>query len=172
MSHRVVKGLKWVQTAEGPFGRARARGAKAKGLQYERALARALPWAQHGPWFEYEDSKGLGLCQPDFVIEEEERVIVLEAKYTWTLQGHLQIEQLYRPVLEMLLGKPVVGIEVCKVLLPEAREQGAVVFSSLADALASSPRPWRVWHWIPVTVGTRLRGESPIPVVSPEAIGL
>ena len=152
MSHRKILGLLWAKeaVAKPSFARkSRARGAKALGLRYEAALARRLPGAQHGKWFEFQDANGLGWCQPDlFVqIESENCVLVLECKHTWTAEGHSQLEQLYFPVLEKVFGQKVVGVQVCKYLAPGVRDVNVVSSLETAFELAIAGR--RVaWHWI------------------------
>jgi hypothetical protein len=101
-----------------------------------------MPYAQHGQWFEFRDRAGLGHCQPDLLIDRAKYVIVLEVKYTWTAEGHTQIDQLYRPVVERALGKPVIGIVVCKMLTPTV---AFPVVSLLEDALVLGGNV--VLHW-------------------------
>lgn len=146
MGHRVIKGLQWARPREsGPFGRSRARGAKAQGLRYERALAKALPSAKHGQWFEFCDLFGSGWCQPDLIYDLGHALLVLEAKYTWVPEGQTQIDHLYRPVVEKALGKPVHGVVVCKTLIPG---MSCRVFASLREAaLAAMSGDSVVLHW-------------------------
>lgn len=148
--HRVIDGLKWAQRDdEGPrFGRSRARGRKAAGIKYEKSLASALPVALHGQWIRFGDRNGLGFAQPDFLLELGDRMVVLETKYTWVAEGHSQIELLYRPLVEEIWGKPVLGIVVAKVLTPDCRQ--LPVFGSLDKALEAGLQGARsvVWHWI------------------------
>ena len=150
MSHRVVEGLWLARPCDRPksIPHGRARGAKAQGLRYERGLAKALSSWQHGQWFEFRDRNGPGWCQPDFIRLDLANVAVLECKYTWTTEGHSQIEQLYRPVLERALALPVIGVVVCKVLRPGMPKDIAVA-PSLASALELAVGGRRVvWHWI------------------------
>lgn len=119
--HRRVKGLLHAQACLRPdcIPHGRPRGAKAMGLRYEAAVAAAFPEAQHGLWFRYRDSNGPGYCNPDLVIEYPDRLLVLEIKLTWTPVAEPQIRELYRPVLEMALGKPVFGAVICRNLTPD-----------------------------------------------------
>ena len=150
MAHRKVKGLQWACQLAGrpkiiPLGR--PRGVKALGLRYERALARAVPMAKHGLWFEFLDANGPGFCQPDLVIEGQEAVLVLEVKLSWVPDGHTQIEELYRPVLAACCKKPVYGVQVTRNLRPG---MGAVtVVGSLQEAVAEAKAGRLVcWHWL------------------------
>ena len=115
---RRIEGLLWARRAERPkaLPKARPRGAKAAGVRYERACARALPKALPGLWWEFEDRAGRGYCQTDLVLIGSEGALVLECKYTWTEAAWDQLEGLYIPVLERALGRPCWGAQMCKVL--------------------------------------------------------
>lgn len=164
MAHRVVRGLQWARFAEkAPFGTPRGKGAKALGLRYERLLAKALPSAVHGAWFEFQDSNGRGFCQPDLLTQLGETLVVLEAKYSWVPEGQTQIEYLYKPVLEKVYEKRVIGIVVCKTLRPGVI--GRIV-STLDDALSSALNgEVTVLHW--QAVGALMRTSHPpaLPLV-------
>ena len=85
------------------------------------------------------------------MLEWGETLAILEAKYTWTSLGHSQIELLYRPVVEMALGRRVIGVVVCKVLVPGLVQAGVAVCSDLPSALAAASQGIRtVLHWIGV----------------------
>lgn len=120
---RIIAGLLEAEACEWPPGipHSKPRGAKAKGVSYEKALGRALPMARRGQWWAFRDARGAGVCQTDILLERDAWALVLEAKYTWTIEGHEQLERLYLPVVEKALGKRVVGLVVCKKLIPEAR---------------------------------------------------
>jgi hypothetical protein len=118
---RVIEGLRWAKLLDerpGFIPNSRPRGAKAMGLRYERALAKAMPFAKRGLWFEFCDGNGLGVCQTDFIIELERGVLVLEVKYSWVSEAHLQLEGLYLPVVSMALARRARGLVVCKNLTP------------------------------------------------------
>lgn len=137
MTARRIRGLRWAAKATRPgHTPGRASGAKAAGLRYERALAKALPtgWS-HGEWFEFEDLNGWGMCQPDF-FKVGSAVVVLEAKYTWTSEASCQLMHLYRPVLEAVFGRPVYGVQVCKRLVPGATGLVRCLASAIEAALA------------------------------------
>lgn len=146
MGHRKISGLRWARaTDEGPnWGVKRARGAKAMGHRYERALAAALPSATHGQWWEFEDANGRGYCQTDLLIQKDDLAIILEAKYSWVLEGHTQLEELYFPVVRMALGRMPLGVVVCKNLRYGA--QG--VHSDLDSAIRDSRWGRSVLHWL------------------------
>lgn len=149
--HRQISGLISAKTLDirpKSIPLSRPRGIKAKGIGYERELEKAIPVAKRGQWFEFKDSRGWGYCQPDFLLEGKNSIVVLEAKYTWTLDGHLQIEELYQPVVEKASGKNVLGIVVCKRLVTEM-PRNLEIFQNLLSAVESAKRGKRaVLHWI------------------------
>ena len=150
--HRVVKGLLEAHPCLKPRGipQNRPRGAKAMGLRFERAVAKALPDAAHGQWFDFQDSNGPGYCQPDLFFVFPDCVVVLECKYTWVPAAQGQIFDLYAPVLGKVFGRPVGGIVVCK-NLTGATPLDLVVddyFQAIRDAHAFPSPPYPVLHWL------------------------
>lgn len=160
---RRIRGLKWARELTRrpnciPLGR--PRGLKALGVRYEKALAKALPEADHGRWFEYEDEGGHGYGQADFILgcavasSLTRQTILLEAKYTWTREGHDQMEWLYGPLVRAtrrLEARPGT-ILVCRALTAETRNLAFRVVDCLEEALALA-RPDRrvVLQWLPST---------------------
>lgn len=147
---RVVDGLVWACRAEAsPFGfrkkTGRGKGAKANGLRYESALAKELHFiAEHGIWWRFCDKNGPGVCQTDLVIVGKTMVVVLEAKYTYCDAAWVQLESLYKPVISAALALPVLGVQVCKNLLPGVRG----VKRELGEALEIARAGGRAtWHW-------------------------
>lgn len=156
--HRKVRGLKWARElgerpAYIPVGR--PRGVKALGTRYEKAFERELgPGWLRGRWFEYEDERGLGCCQVDF-LGTYGRLWLLETKFTWTLEGHSQLEDLYLPVVGLARGiRPeAIGLVlVCKNLTRGTRSQVGRIVGDLDNALASyTARSRMVLQWLPGT---------------------
>lgn len=159
--HRVIKDLRASCRYAGapPFAAKRktSKGAKGQGHRYEAALGKALgPEWQRGQWFTFVDAAGPGFCQPDFLRELSDCVVVLEAKLRWVPEAHTQLEQLYRPVVERCYRKPVVALAVCKVLVPECN--GAIA-QTLPSALAAAQRGASVvLHW---------SGKAPLALLPP-----
>lgn len=150
MVTRAIDGLKYAVTCgvPGHVGVSRPRGAKAHGVRYERQVAKAIPDARHGQWFQFIDQNGHGTCQTDLLIEFPELVVVLEAKYTWTPEGHFQVDRLYKPVVERAFGKPCHGLVICRALRDE-REMGSVlVVHRLMEAISWCQRKRTVLHWL------------------------
>lgn len=151
MTRRIVD-LKWARASQRPAGLpiGRPRGAKAAGLRYQSAVATSLgSGASEGNWFEYEDKNGRGVCQTDLLFQHPNCLVILEVKYTWTAEGHQQLEWLYGPVVSAALKQPVIGIQVCRRLTAEALAYGITVTSTLESAIANAAEGRRVvWHWL------------------------
>lgn len=148
MAIRRVEGLKWaLLRPQGPWPPSRPRGAKAQGMKYERELAKALPDATHGQWIEFGDRNGSGWAQPDLLLRGEKAILVLEAKLSWTFEGHQQIDQLYRPLCEEIWQKPVFGIVVTKHLRNLPRSF-AVVRDLRTGLEAARDGQSVVLHWL------------------------
>ena len=79
--------------------RSRPTGAKAAGLRFERALARALPRAVHSQWFHYLGQDGPAWCQTDLLLIGAKTVVVIEAKLGDYAGAQMQLGVLYLPVL-------------------------------------------------------------------------
>jgi hypothetical protein len=146
---RVVDGLQWVEQAESPWPKSRPRGAKGEGLRFEKALAKRLLGARHGLWFKFQDFNGIGYCSPDFIVNYEQFVLVIEAKLTDTDEGRAQIEQLYSPVLQMHYRRPIRGVLVCKNL----RQGSGNIVPDLVSAVRLSENCIPTLQW---------RGKGPI----------
>lgn len=163
--HRVTRNVIWARPCERPSGIprvSRARGSRAKGLAYERALARALrrtTWmtAQHGQWFVYGENDDTLMddtaltytrhyCQPDFVCVSPSTIHVLECKLTNVEEATEQLLDLYFPVLSRAYNRPVRGIIVVRSVhrVPIC----ATIVPSLHQALVECEKRVPVWHWI------------------------
>jgi len=146
VSRRIV-GLTFAAPASAPFGRPRGRGIRARGLAYQRALERQLPNALHGPWYEFRDANGRGLCQPDLVARHGEGLVVLEAKLTNVHEALEQLQELYIPVLQRCYRMPVRGVIVVR-HATHIREAGLKLCTSLAEALAYDDGGIPAVHWL------------------------
>lgn len=148
-SRKIIGLLSAAQLLERPksIPKSRPRGAKADGLRYERALAKALaPYGFiHGLWFEFVDANGHGYCSPDLVAVQSDRVLVVEAKLTDGEAARHQLQHLYRPVLEKVFRKPVHPV----VALRHATYETGKLHDSIETVLSRSvlwPPP--VLHWL------------------------
>lgn len=147
---RRIEGLRWARKAERPpgfaGGRVRLRGWKQQGVLYEKAVAGALPEAEKGTWWEFEDQNGLGWCQTDLILVGTRSVLVLECKLSATADAWVQLEGLYQPVVRVALGLEVVGMQVAKVIRP-GMVPGVVVGDLVSgmEVVRSGRRP--LVHW-------------------------
>src|SRR5215469_10687813 len=121
--HRKIDGLQWAKEKPGPspFGSPRGITPSQKaGLAYQRKVGKALgeifEYCHDGLWFEFQDKNGFGLCQPDFLIETEGTVWIVEVKLSWCREAATQLEDLYIPVVEKALKVPARGMIICKTL--------------------------------------------------------
>lgn len=152
-----------------PVTRAR-KGAKAYGLRYERAFAKAASWALHGQWFEFRDSAGPGHCQTDFLARFFDLAVILETKLSDVEQGRKQLRGLYEPVVQKALGLRPVGIVVVRHLTHLKETRGTYrVHETLASAITQAladPGRLPVLHWRergPLGLGS-LAPQPPIPL--------
>ena len=122
---RVISDLKWAHPLDSRppcIPTSRPRGAKAAGLRFERELAKHLPSALHGQWFEFEDQNGHGYCQTDLIYSLLPAYLaVLEVKYTLVPGAHSKLLNLYLPVVSAALSRPAVGVVCVKNLDPRYR---------------------------------------------------
>jgi hypothetical protein len=141
---------------------ARTRGVKRKGILYEVEIQKALPkgW-KRGQWLIFQDSAGPGYCQLDFYFECADGIVVLESKLSWVPEGHSQLELLYRPVVEKIWGKPMIGLVITKRVTPECK--GAIA-QNLPSAI-SAARSVRnvVLHWTGKSSLVPVPRSTPLP---------
>lgn len=123
--------------------RSRPRGVKALGSRYEKAVAHQLgPEAKRGVWWSFLDANGPGLCQTDFLILGDIWALILECKHTWTTEGMEQLQDLYMPVVQMALDKKVLGVQVCKHLVPH---HTGPVYDTLEGAVSAARTGEHTW---------------------------
>lgn len=97
------------------------------------------------PWFQFHDlGIGKGFANPDIVIEFPDRICLIETKLTGGPHGRLQMEWLYRPILEKVFGKPVVCLLVCKWITGDTP---GPTFHSIEEFLAAGV-PFGSYQWI------------------------
>jgi hypothetical protein len=147
---RQIIGLKWAKPcgrpAAIPIGR--PKGRKAAGLRFEKAIGQQLLGARRGQWFEFEDRNGHGWCQVDFLLPWAGRAVVIEAKYTWTEDGHRELEGLYLPVVEQAGFARPIGIVISRNLVPVRGR--LAVRSTLGEAVEAAEDGRVVLHWLGV----------------------
>lgn len=137
-SHRWVRGLRWAATCSRPahIPRSRPRGTKADGLRFEKNVAKALPDATYGLWFEFGDSEGHAFCAPDLVLRSSWGTFIIEIKRTEVPEARTQLSELYIPVVSLALGgPPAMGIIVAKNLAQDSLKRCDAVTDTLAHAM-------------------------------------
>lgn len=126
-----------------PKGR---KGAKARGLAYEkkviRALQRKFPTLKYHQWFHFSDVNGIGYCEPEAFVEFEDFIFLVECKLTGGPLGHLQMANLYEPVLRHHFKKPVRRLLIVKYLTPNTPRP---LFGS-PEAFLKSGQLMGTWH--------------------------
>lgn len=147
---RRVEGVLWAEQGGrpgvGPSGP--KKGLKAAGLRYEAEVAGALPPGLPGLWWHFQDANGLGWCQTDLLLRGAARDLIIEVKLTYTEEAWVQLEGLYLPVVATALGRPVLGIQICKRFLAKP-PAGVAVATEFAEAVKLAARePRVVLHWL------------------------
>lgn len=119
MTRRVHK-LKALRHAEfvpvGPFTtEPKLKGKALEGIKYQarvHALAHDLAGNIYKEqWIRFKDGSSIHHCRPDTIVDQWDRVVVVESKLSLRqLSKGLAQLRLYRPLLEYIFDKPVVGI--------------------------------------------------------------
>lgn len=132
------------------------RGAKGRGLGYEKAVGKALARKLNGrpgyrlvpgPWFSFVDQNGPGNCQMDFLLFTPEGIVVVEVKLTDTFRATEQLRWLYFPILEKISPKPISGLVVCKNLRGSSGEVEWELDKAL-ERVAGERRKIATLHWL------------------------
>jgi hypothetical protein len=97
-----------------------------------------------GQWIEFRDANGPGYAQPDFFLPGPHSTILFESKLTETEWGHMQIALLYRPLLNHIFRRPVVGVLVCKTL---TRRPTSLIHDP-AQLLDTTAEITHIWHYL------------------------
>lgn len=126
-----------------------------KGLLFEKRVGKSLASrfgkVESGPWFNFIDANGPGICQPDLVVwgklQGQEVRLVVECKLTVTEEAFLQINHLYVPVVGLADGIPTFGIVIAQNLTRWL--QPGLVVDSIPGALAlAQKKETPVLHWL------------------------
>jgi len=65
-------------------------------------------------WIEFRDANGRGYCEPELFLPLRDVVVLFEMKLSGGPMAKLQLEGLYKPLLEHIYQKPVRCLLVCK----------------------------------------------------------
>lgn len=127
----------------------RLRGAKRCGVVYEKALAKAIPAATHGQWFEYRTEDGPGWCQTDLLLESANRVVVVEVKLTDLVAARAQLKTLYLPVLHAAFPEKSIHAIIALRHVTNVPE-GVEIYDRFSEALwaARDGGPAPIFHWL------------------------
>ena len=121
----IIRGLRWAKALDerpGFISSPRIKGIQRAGLIYENRIANYMKALYgdkvlHGQWYHFEDRRGLGWCQPDIIILpnlSRKYILVIECKLKATRKAWVQLNYLYRPILERLY--PQVEIRLVQVV--------------------------------------------------------
>ena len=121
----IIRGLRWAKALDerpGFISSPRIKGIQRAGLIYEKRIANYMKALYgdkvlHGQWYHFEDRRGLGWCQPDIIIlpnRSRKFILVIECKLKATRKAWVQLNYLYRPILERLY--PQVEIRLVQVV--------------------------------------------------------
>lgn len=101
---RNLQSAKLVQ--QSPWLPSSPRGAKAKGLSFERRvgkfLRRHFPQTLSGQWIEYLDAGEKRHAQVDHLVLSSLRGLIIECKLTHSRSARRQLEKLYLPLLRSI----------------------------------------------------------------------
>ena len=107
---RGLRGAKALDERPGFISSPRIKGIQRAGLIYENRIANYMKALYgdkvlHGQWYHFEDRRGLGWCHPDIIIlpnRDRKFILVIECKLKATRKAWVQLNYLYRPILERL----------------------------------------------------------------------
>lgn len=108
-----------------------------KGLAFQRKITKEICSLGLGrvfaePWFVYKLRSVLRYCSPDIIIEQPNRIIVVEIKLTWQPEIDNKLRNLYTPIAKHVFRKPVKAVLVVRNVSP-----GAPLPDDLEGALRS-----------------------------------
>ena len=121
----IIRGLRWAKALDRQpnfLSSPKIRGIQRAGLIYENRIANYLQAIYgkdviHGQWYAFEDRRGLGWCQPDIIIlpnRNRKYILVIVCKLKATKKAWVQLNYLYRPIMERLY--PQVEIRLVQVV--------------------------------------------------------
>lgn len=107
-----------------------------------RAFAKSYPAAEHGPWFQFQDTQLRGFCSPDLLLTQGQNSLIIECKLANVEEAWAQLSLLYVPVVELALETKVMAVVVVKYVGP-----GMLIVTTLREAVARR-RERPVLHWL------------------------
>lgn len=123
--YRVVNRLSSAKLRDTPMFEGKSKApteSMRKGNRYENKVANLLhayypDRVIHGPWIEFTDANGFGVCQPDMIIlpeEGESGIIVVECKLTYKPEAERKLKRLYAPLVKRIYGEMPCCVQICK----------------------------------------------------------
>lgn len=97
------------------------------------------------PWLAYRDRNGVGYAQPDLVLVQEGKALLMECKLSQTDQAKEQMLDLYAPLLTQLLGVTILCLQVCRNLHWYA---GRWMVKGPQELIRSSKPGSHTWHFL------------------------
>lgn len=121
------------------------------GLAYEKKVLKALSTTARSmgaqveaqPWFRFVDGHGRGQAVPDALFHFGDRTLVIEIKYTFTLDAVVKLHGLYVPVVKAAYKTRVYPLIICKNLTP-----GALATVSQLNAAFDLPAHIPTLQWL------------------------
>lgn len=98
-----------------------------------------------GQWIAFYDHNGRGYAQPDYYILYPDVILVVEVKLKQNSQAHLQLDQLYRPLLEALYKLPVRMLQIFKYPRFDPDERRV---PEIKDVFWGETGKIKEWHWL------------------------
>ena|ERR1700735_131891 len=122
------------------------------GLSYQRKVNRALEvtakaiGAQYEaePWFQFTDGHGRGQAVPDGLFHFADLTLVIEIKYTFTIDALVKLRGLYLPVVGATTLMRLRPLIICRSLTPDAIP--TVLDIRQACALSGAHCPTLLWR--------------------------
>lgn len=155
-SHRIIQNLMSASLCKNPpsliASKKKLKGSAARGLAFQRKVGKRLKQLialeelfgilKDGEWYEFIDQEGIGFCQPDFELHYPDHIVCIECKLTQTPNAHLQVAELYKPVLQRVYQKKVFAIQATPMLIYKPN----VLVGDLADFVYEPTDGEVVWH--------------------------
>jgi len=143
-----VKRLQWAKVVDTPqFAQTpvRVKGAKAKGLRYEKRVQDYLDkavgdsWASlPGLWMHFEDFRGVSYAQADWVgfNAREGKICIAEIKLSRVARAWWQLNRLYRPLVHHIFpGWDILLVEITSALRVVSAPEDSIIVPSLAHVV-------------------------------------
>lgn len=125
------------------------------GIRYEKKAVKYLKakWShaelRYHQWIKFADRNGVGWAEPELFIVLKDRVILFEMKLTGGPAGRMQMERLYKPLLEHIFKRPVHCLLVCRNV---TEHTPGPRFQTPEDFIISGAS-FGTWHWLGDTIG-------------------